>query len=323
MTTTNHTDHPALETQPDPCPDCVEGKITAGCAIDRPLISVDCGRCKGTGALKSKTAGAPLSAAGDKTRFLSRSFTWIENTNTSVRLIDRNDSGSAISIKWSDLEALRTLASLALGDSRSPVAATVNDDEVMRLKAGLLSIEHSAPECECDHDNECCCAVVGEFCGRCWAHCFLRDSPAPSPPSQTLHCSCGAATIVDPSAVAIAAREIAARPSNMPPSAPLSRMKAAFELDCIQIAAIITKHFPSAVSVAGLNYYEQALTVNWGSTNTRRHELITKKAADGLADDEAEEFAELQWLAGIKRELANGPALIAPVVTEEAIDRQR
>lgn len=45
-----------------------------------------------------------------------------------------------------------------------------------------------------------------------------------------------------------AAREIASRPSNMPPEAPLSRMKAAFRLDCIQITAIITKHLAAAVS---------------------------------------------------------------------------
>ena len=38
------------------CPDCVEGKITAGCAIDKPLISVDCGRCKGTGRITAAPA---------------------------------------------------------------------------------------------------------------------------------------------------------------------------------------------------------------------------------------------------------------------------
>jgi hypothetical protein len=43
------------------CPDCVEGKITAGCAIDRPLISVDCGRCKGTGRIKLPTINLPFS----------------------------------------------------------------------------------------------------------------------------------------------------------------------------------------------------------------------------------------------------------------------
>lgn len=43
------------------CPDCVEGKITAGCAIDKPLISVDCGRCKGTGRIKLPTINLPFS----------------------------------------------------------------------------------------------------------------------------------------------------------------------------------------------------------------------------------------------------------------------
>jgi hypothetical protein len=43
------------------CPDCVEGKITAGCAIDKPLISIDCGRCKGTGKVSLPTIELPFS----------------------------------------------------------------------------------------------------------------------------------------------------------------------------------------------------------------------------------------------------------------------
>lgn len=50
-------------------------------------------------------------------------------------------------------------------------------------------------------------------------------------------------------AVRKAAEEIAARPSKMPPEAPLSRMKAAFQLDCIEIAAIISRHFTATVVV--------------------------------------------------------------------------
>jgi hypothetical protein len=41
------------------CPDCVEGKIAAGCSIDRPLISVDCGRCKGTGQINLPSTPRP------------------------------------------------------------------------------------------------------------------------------------------------------------------------------------------------------------------------------------------------------------------------
>lgn len=43
------------------CPDCVEGKITTGCSIDKPLISVDCGRCKGTGRIELPTINLPFS----------------------------------------------------------------------------------------------------------------------------------------------------------------------------------------------------------------------------------------------------------------------
>lgn len=57
---------------------------------------------------------------GDPTRFLDRSFIWIENQNHSVRLIQRdqddNDPQRGISIAWEDLSALRELITLALED---------------------------------------------------------------------------------------------------------------------------------------------------------------------------------------------------------------
>lgn len=65
----------------------------------------------------------------------------------------------------------------------------------------------------------------------------------------------------------------------------------------------------AAETVGEANLYEQAVTVGWEATNARRHELISKKTA-GLTSDEANELRELQWLAGIKRELQNGPPLV-------------
>lgn len=57
---------------------------------------------------------------GDPTRFLDRSFVWMENKGHSVRLIQRdqddNDPRKGISIKWEDLSALRELITLALED---------------------------------------------------------------------------------------------------------------------------------------------------------------------------------------------------------------
>lgn len=70
--------------------------------------------------------------------------------------------------------------------------------------------------------------------------------------------------------------------------------------DCIYHATV------ASPTLAWGNYYEQAITVNWAATNTRRHELITKKAG-GLTDNEANELYALQWLAGMKRELGSGP----------------
>ena len=54
---------------------------------------------------------------------------------------------------------------------------------VDNLVAALTSIEHSAPECECEHDNEYCCVAVGEFCARCWAHVALVDYRAAASPA--------------------------------------------------------------------------------------------------------------------------------------------
>lgn len=58
--------------------------------------------------------------------------------------------------------------------------------------------------------------------------------------------------------------------------------------------------------------YEYAITVDWNKHNARRHELIEAKRSRRLSDDEATEFRELQWLAGIKRELLTGPPIPEP-----------
>ena len=54
--------------------------------------------------------------------------------------------------------------------------------------------------------------------------------------------------------------------------------------------------------------YEHAITVGWNEHNARRHELIQAKRSRLLSESEITELAELQWLAGIKRELQAGPA---------------
>jgi exonuclease VII large subunit len=54
----------------------------------------------------------------DPTQFLQRSFAVVENSNHSIRLIDRNDARQAISIKWRDLPVLLELITLMLKDDR-------------------------------------------------------------------------------------------------------------------------------------------------------------------------------------------------------------
>lgn len=58
--------------------------------------------------------------------------------------------------------------------------------------------------------------------------------------------------------------------------------------------------------------YEHAITLGWSGHNERRHELIAGKRSRLLSESEITELAELQWLAGIKRELANGPSPVTP-----------
>lgn len=53
--------------------------------------------------------------------------------------------------------------------------------------------------------------------------------------------------------------------------------------------------------------YEHAITSGWNEHNARRHELIEAKRSRSLSESESTELAELQWLAGIKRELQTGP----------------
>lgn len=61
--------------------------------------------------------------------------------------------------------------------------------------------------------------------------------------------------------------------------------------------------------------YERVITVEWDKHNARRHELIEANRSRSLSEDETAELSELQWLAGIKRELANGP--VVPVDQSE------
>lgn len=72
--------------------------------------------------------------------------------------------------------------------------------------------------------------------------------------------------------------------------------------------------------------YEHAITIGWNEHNARRHELIEAKRSRLLSESESAELAELQWLAGIKRELANGriPAtddFPTPTATIRHLDR--
>lgn len=59
--------------------------------------------------------------------------------------------------------------------------------------------------------------------------------------------------------------------------------------------------------------YERVITIEWDKHNARRHELTEAKRSRLLSEAEISELRELQWLAGIKRELQTGPNVVAPV----------
>jgi len=52
-----------------------------------------------------------------------------------------------------------------------------------------------------------------------------------------------------------------------------------------------------------------AITIDWESTNRKRHKLIEEKAAHKLLPEQIEEFQRLQRLAELKRELLSSPSL--------------
>lgn len=99
-------------------PYCNDGKVSIGCAVDKPLITTDCPECT------PKKRGRQ---SHDPTRFVDRSFTMLWNEGHSIRLIKRDDPASAISIPWTDIPALYKLLELApeVSDASAATPLTV------------------------------------------------------------------------------------------------------------------------------------------------------------------------------------------------------
>lgn len=70
----------------------------------------------------------------------------------------------------------------------APSAPKEVDSATPSMDAGLLSalilIELNDPSCQCEHEDENCCAIVGEFCARCWAHVAVRRNCALHPKEE-------------------------------------------------------------------------------------------------------------------------------------------
>lgn len=114
--------------------------------------------------LDSKAASRNLTEH-DKTRFPERGFTVVENAGRSLRLIKRDDTRQAISIRWNDLPALRELITLALddgpmvigldtsGETAKKAATSMRDLCVTRLN-GLLAEYEAEQRTLTEEDTE-------------------------------------------------------------------------------------------------------------------------------------------------------------------------
>lgn len=73
-----------------------------------------------TDPVKMKQIGNAVNQAiaDDPARFIERSFTVLENTGHSIRLIRRDDPRQAISIPWADLSSLREMIDLIIPPER-------------------------------------------------------------------------------------------------------------------------------------------------------------------------------------------------------------
>jgi hypothetical protein len=72
---------------------------------------------------------------------------------------------------------------------------------------------------------------------------------------------------------------------------------------------VFTRYFPDHFEEEiTLNDF-LAITVDWDITNKRRLELVEKKQGKTIQLEERAEFARLQHLAGLKRELLSSPSL--------------
>ena len=83
------------------------------------------------------TSQEPNLTEHDKTRFLERGFTVVENAGHSLRLIKRDDARQAISIRWEDLPALRELVTLALNDGPMIVGLDTSGQATITARADL------------------------------------------------------------------------------------------------------------------------------------------------------------------------------------------
>ena len=65
-----------------------------------------------------------------------------------------------------------------------------------------------------------------------------------------------------------------------------------------------------------------AITTDWETTNSQRHELIAASFKQPLRDEEGIRLKELQRLAGLKRELLSSPSLKELVEIESDLRRR-
>lgn len=115
-------------------PDCIDGKVSVGCAIDKPLLTKNCPDCNPPRRDRKSNA-----ALGDPTRFLDRSFTVVENSGRNIRLINREDPAQALTLPWDDLAPLREIITLVLNDGPMVIGPAPDKGEVARRAAEKIT----------------------------------------------------------------------------------------------------------------------------------------------------------------------------------------
>lgn len=208
---------------------------------------------------------------------------------------------------------------------RDAIAVAFDSAKDEDAPASTVAPQQLCPRCRYPDAQSCGESLMLDS-GVCACICHTASASPASPAAPVLHCSCGAACTPDEYAAhrAMGHDAPAALTSSDAWTEWFNRLGEKASADVVNATAnLVTDERLAALVQAGvlpnalrdeavtfaLLGYEHALTIGWNEHNARRHELIEAKRSRTLSESEISELAELQWLAGIKRALLNGPTV--------------